>query len=291
MRYDNCGPTGLDYAPCRYGTLRTLFRGPKADLTRPYAAFLGGTATFGKFIPCPYPHIAGPAVGLEPLNLGVVNAGPDVFLRDEGLLEIAAQAAVTVVQITGVPNLTNRYYSVHPRRNDRVLQASALLRTVYRDVDFTQFSFTRHMLQALQTLSPERFAILRIELQEAWLARVRQMLLRIDSPKVLLWMGEADMPAAPDGADCVTSHSSPLFINRQMVEVLKPDVEAVVEVVASPAALAARTEGMVFSQMEAAAAESQLSVAHHNEAAEALAPVLARFAPAGRVPVTKKARQ
>jgi hypothetical protein len=61
----------------------------------------------------------------------------------------------------GAQNLSNRLYTVHPRRNDRFLRASGILRTIYRDVDFTEFHFTRHMLDHLRCLSEDRFDIVR----------------------------------------------------------------------------------------------------------------------------------
>jgi hypothetical protein len=64
---------------------------------------------------------------------------------------------VTVVQVLAVQNLSNPYYTVHPRRNDRFLRASARLQNLYQDVDFTEFHFTRHMLQTLQMVSAPRF--------------------------------------------------------------------------------------------------------------------------------------
>ncbi len=35
----------------------------------------------------------------------------------------------------GAQNLSNRFYAVHPRRNDRFLRASTLMKTIFREVD------------------------------------------------------------------------------------------------------------------------------------------------------------
>ena len=64
------------------------------------------------------------------VNLGCLNAGPDVYLNDPEILRIASKADVTVLQVVGAANLTNRFYTVHPRRNDRFLHASPWLQTV-----------------------------------------------------------------------------------------------------------------------------------------------------------------
>ena len=55
-----------------------------------------------------------------------------------------------MIQVSGAQNLSNRFHAVHPRRNDRFLRASTLLKTIYRDVDFTEFNFTRHLLTTLR---------------------------------------------------------------------------------------------------------------------------------------------
>ena len=51
------GETSLDYLPCRYGRSKLLFRGPRRDLTAPYAAVLGGGETYGKYVARPFPAL------------------------------------------------------------------------------------------------------------------------------------------------------------------------------------------------------------------------------------------
>ena len=46
MTYDALGAGALDYLPCRYGTSKLLFRGPRRPLKEPYIAFLSGTETY-----------------------------------------------------------------------------------------------------------------------------------------------------------------------------------------------------------------------------------------------------
>ncbi len=172
MAYAYPGDGALDYFPCRYGKSKLLFRGPRRDLAKPYVAVLGGTETYGKFVPVPYPALVEQQTGLRMVNLGCINAGPDVYVNEPVVLDIASKAQVTVVQIVGAQNLSNRFYAVHPRRNDRFLRASSLLCTIFREVDFTEFHFTRHMLQTLQAVSPEKFEVVAEELRAAWVARM-----------------------------------------------------------------------------------------------------------------------
>ena len=149
MTFETMGSGPLDYAPCHYGDSRLVFRGPARLLRGDYVAFLGGTETYGKFLAAPYPVLVEDALGLPAANFGQINAGVDVYLNDPGVTAAAANAAVAVVQVMGANNMSNRFYTVHPRRNDRFLRASATMQAVFRDVDFTEFHFTRHMLGAL----------------------------------------------------------------------------------------------------------------------------------------------
>nr|WP_272009840.1 DUF6473 family protein [Roseovarius sp. ZX-A-9] len=271
MAYEKLGGMPLDYRPCRYGKSKLLFRGPRRDLSGQYVAFLGGTETYGKFISRPYPALVEARTGLKCVNLGWPNAGIDVFLHDPDVLSLAARAQVVVLQVLPAQNMSNRFYSVHPRRNDRFVEASPLLRSAYREVDFTEFHFTRHILHRLRSVSEERFALVRAELQIAWIARMKLLLNQFGIPVVLLWLsshrpGEsADQPHVSD---------DPAFVTAAMLEALRPYVVQLVDATASPGTQEDGTRGMVFSQFDAAAAAELLGPAAHTEAAERLAPVI-----------------
>jgi len=268
MAYENLGESLLDYYPCRYGKSKLLFRGPRRKLDGDYIAFLGSTETYGKYIEVPYPDLTEQLTGVRSVNFGCVNAGADVFLGDLTVLDACAAARLTVLQVMGAQNMSNRFYSVHPRRNDRFLRASALLQRIYREVDFTEFNFTRHLLTTLQALSDERFQLVRQELREAWIARTRTILQKIGGDVVLLWLADhsPDEEWNPEGIG-----SDPLFVDRGMLLELQPLVKDIVEVVPSASAVAEGTDGMVYSPLEEPAAKELLSLGAHREAAEALA--------------------
>ncbi len=176
MSYDTTGRGGLDYFPCRYGRSRLHFRGPRRRLLGDYALFIGGSETYGRFIETPFPALLEAETGIKCVNFGWQNAGVDAFLNDPTVIEIASKARVTVVQVMGAQNMSNRYYTVHSRRNDRFLNASGLMKQMFRDVDFTEYAFNRHLLSSIRQLSPERYQMIREELKEAWLARMRHLL-------------------------------------------------------------------------------------------------------------------
>lgn len=282
MKQETIDTGGLHYAPCRYGMSRIFFRGPKRRLDSPYVAFVGGTEVFGKFIDRPLSTLVEAELNTTCVNLGCVNAGVDAFVNDPTIMGICHDADATVVQIMGANFMSNRFYSVHPRRNDRFLRASTVMEAIYNDVDFSDFTFTRHMLQTLHSISPERFDIVVSELREAWVARMKNMLGQIGPRAVLMWFSKT--PLSNDPWDSLPNplQIDPLFITREMVDQLRELCMDVVEIVPTNVALGQGTRGMYFSAMQAQAAGQMMGVACHQEASatmvRCLRPVLAHKA-------------
>ncbi|QDC11050.1 hypothetical protein FHY55_18225 [Oceanicola sp. D3] len=269
MTYATRGQCALDYMHCRYGKSRLLFRGPRRKLDGKYVAFFGGTETYGKFVELPFPSLVEELTGRRCVNFGCLNAGADLYVNDPTLVDAASRAAVTVVQVMGAQNMSNRFYAVHPRRNDRFLRASSLMKTVFREVDFTEFNFTRHMLCTLHRVSVEKYKMVVEELKAAWVARMETMLARLPGKVVLLWVRDGRQPCRDEGLGC-----DPLFVDEDMVDSLRPKLAGVVEVTPSADAWSKGTEGMVFTEMEAPVAAEMPGPLVHQEIAEALSPVV-----------------
>lgn len=225
MAYAFSEAQALDYASWRHGSSRLTFRGPAPELHGDYVAVLGGTETYGKYVPEPFPALTGRMAGVAVANLGCANAGPDVYINDPGVMEIAGRSRLAVMQIMGAQNLSNRHYIVHPRRNDRFLRASAQLRQMFPEVDFTEFNFTRHMLRTLQAVSPERFERVAEELRQSWVARMKSIMAQLPEV-ILLWMSDR-LPPARGGADL---DHEPLLVDAGMIAAIRPFATAMVEV-------------------------------------------------------------
>ena len=266
MAYDSMVEGGLDYQPCRYGASKVLFRGPEKRLDGTHVAVIGGTETYGKLIAHPYPDLLEDALGRTCVNFGCVNAGVDVFAADGVVQQACREAALTVVQLTGAQNMSNRFYSVHPRRNDRFLKPSPALRVIYPQVDFAEISFTGHLLRTLEEADPARFELVRDELRQAWTARMRGLVRRIGPRVVLLWMSER---RPEERAECRTGRE-PLFVTRAMLDELCPDVLDLVEVVADRPSAAHGTAGMVFAPLQESAAADLPGPEVHAAVADAL---------------------
>ncbi|MEP1767876.1 MAG: DUF6473 family protein [Sulfitobacter sp.] len=275
MTYDVLGAGALDYMPCHYGTSKLSFRGPKRNLKEPYLAFLGGTQTFGKFIEQPYPLRVEHLTGVPSVNFGQINAGLDVFSKEQVVLEASQQARVTVIEVMGATNMSNLIYSVHPRRNDRFLRTTAQMRHLYPEVDFSQFNFTKHMLLHLEAHDQERFQTVKRVLQRTWVRKMRLLLKRLGSAVVLLRIGESGQK--PEGALGWQDSFAPAFVTDQMIDALSGLVEEFVDVPCAAAQPHVRTDGLVFNFTEEEAVQKVAAPQCHSKVAQALLPVLDRL--------------
>ncbi len=220
MSYGQPCAGALDYYPCRYGTSRAVFRGPSRDLSADYIAMLGGSQTFGKYIAAPYPTLVEEVTGWQVANLGGLNAGPDFYLGDPAALEVAAGARVAVVQITGAEAVSNPFYTVHSRRNDRFVAVTPKLAALFPEVEFTDIHFTRHLLCVLRDTCPDRFQTVVQVLKSTWIGRMQALLAHLPPHRILLWMAEVlprDLAADLDPA------CGPLLIDRPMIAALLPE--------------------------------------------------------------------
>ena len=271
MAYAFPGEGSLDYFPCRYGASRLIFRGPRRSLERPYVVFLGGTETYGKYVPDPFPDLVEDEIGFGAVNLACVNAGLDVFLAEDSVAEIARGAEAVVLQVLGAINQTNRYYMVHQRRNDRFIGATPLLKALFRDVDFTEFTFTRHMLRTLQATSADRFDVVAEELRSVWVQRMTSLLSKFPQRAVLLWMAEHTPPAQSRRAALA---GDPILVDADMLAKVLPLARGYVEVISPQSSGATGLDGMAFPPLEAPAAAALPGPAAHRDVARALAEAL-----------------
>lgn len=280
MDEQGTGPGAIDYAPWQWPGSRLWMRGPERSVSGRYIAVLGGLETFGRFVARPFPDLLEEALGLRCLNLGAAHAGPEAYLADGALIGACGRAEATVISVTGAHALSNRFYKVHPRRNDRVICHEAALRALYPEIDFSQHSFVRHLLGDLERASPERFGEVRDELRRAWVVRMERLCERIGRDVVLLWMGDR---GPGDPAESIHDGDPP-FVTRAMLGALRGLVRGKVEAVGLPDG--DDLAGRICGENEARAALRLPGPALHRQAAEelsvALRALLRSAAPAAR---------
>lgn len=211
---------------CQYGQSKLVFRGPKRSLGDDYIAFLGGSETYGRNVQQPFPEVIEQKLGVTCVNLGWPNAGIEVLLNDPALIKIASGAVATVLQVPGAVNLNTRYYKVHPRRNDRFIEAHQDLRDLFPTVDFTEFSFTRHMLSTLKQVSPVDFLHVQAELAAVWTDGMRRLIRAIGTPVVLLWLADRKPNEIWDRPD---HDGDPVMVSREMIEAVYGDANGYLE--------------------------------------------------------------
>ncbi len=260
----------LDYDLWRVGASRCEFRGPEVDLGAPYLAVLGGSEAYGKFVEQPFPHLLAERLEAPVVNLGLMNAGLALVQNEASVLDVAVQADVTVVQVLGAQNMSNCFYSVHPRRNDRFIAASPRLKALYPQVDFTGFHFTGHLIQTLEDIDPWAFSTVLEELRVAWVENMLAVLGSIPGQSVLLWMSER----SPDDPGRGSVAADPAFVDREMLRELEGHHAGLVEVVASDAARQEGVQGMCHKPDDAAIARMLPGPLFHAEVAAALEPAV-----------------
>ena len=254
-RFRDIGALRLDW--CRYGLSRLDFRGPRKPLDKGYVACLGGSDTLARFIRHPYADLLEEELGVTCLNLGLAKTGPDAFLGDGALRAILHDAWAVVVELPSAANLSNRFYKVHPRRNDRFIAPTEALLTLFPDVDFTDVAFTGHLLAKLERIDPVRFETVAQVLRQTWLRRMTELLGSLSGPVQLLWFDRGE-----GAAEIVT-------------EGMRAELAALADGLIRIPVQKGEISGMSFGPLDRPIAEQEVGVSGHRAAASALADALA----------------
>ncbi|MEX0349255.1 MAG: DUF6473 family protein [Paracoccaceae bacterium] len=260
MSYQVSGAASPAEMTCFYGNSRLPVRGPRRDLDARYLACLGGAETFGRFVPSPFCELLERRLKRKTVNLGGVNCGLDAWLADPDLISVASGAELCVLQLPVLHQLSNRFYRVHPRRNDRFLRASEQLQALYPEVDFTEFHFTGHLMHRLKAVDSGRFLTVQTELERAWQSRMQQLIAVLDTSVVLLRLQTLTEEASGD----------PVPLSAQMLARIAPNAQAVLDVPVHPAAESMELGDMIFGTLQQPVAEHMLGPATHQIIADRL---------------------
>ena len=165
--------------------------------------------------------------------------------------------------------MSNPFYKVHPRRNDRLVAPSAQMRRLCPGIDFRDIHYVRHLLAVVQDHSRDTFDTMVAELRALWLKRMRLVIGRIPGPVILVLISDNTAHLADDPLGGV-----PLFVQPAMVEDLARDCDGLVCYDATATHKSTGTRDMVFNALQARLARRLLPPACHNELAEILKPVV-----------------
>lgn len=200
------------------GTRRFLFRGPKPKHVEEgeYVACLGGAQTFGRFVENPYPSLLQAATGVDFLNLGIGDGKPAFYLHAKGLLEYLNRARAVVVQVFSARAVANSRFQPADIDNSFLKDKTAGqdAKSVFADHAYSA------LLKQLDKPSVRRIVA---ETRRNYLSQMQDLLSLIKPPKILFWFSVRD----PDYTESLDSAASllgeyPHFVNRDMLEQLKP---------------------------------------------------------------------
>ncbi|WP_136685237.1 DUF6473 family protein [Falsirhodobacter xinxiangensis] len=135
--------------------------------------------------------------GCPVLDLGLRHAGPDALLQAD--LRLAAKAETVVLVLSPLRNLSNAFYLVHPRRNDRFVAPTPLITSLFPEVDFTGIHFTHHLVRTLAATCEERLAEVTADVRRRWREAMGEVahrlpqavLLHLDDPSERLGVEDA----------------------------------------------------------------------------------------------------
>lgn len=265
MSFPGAGYNAFYDELCRYGGSAQMCRGPKRALDAPYLAFLGTSETFGKFALRPFADILEDITARDCVNLGCGDLGLDALLADEDLLTIAQGADQVVIQVMPASHLSNPFYRVHPRRNDRFLEPTPALRDLYPEVDFSYFHFTRHVLADLEKECPTRFRAIADALQTLWQEKMTALTARFSPAPTLLWL-QYDSPRMVGRK--LGPHRD--FVTQGMMDTLRSGLAGVIEIAVKPASFSGEVTKMDAGPLSAPAAAQMIGQSTHFEIAEIL---------------------
>jgi hypothetical protein len=198
-------------------------RGPRPSLeSGSFFVSVGAAQTFGRFCARPYPTILSDELALDVLNLGVAGAGPSFFLRRPRLLACINQARFAIVQVLSGRSEDNSCFESF---------GTGLLR---RRSDGSRIPPDPAYEELLETRSEAFVRQLIAETRSNWLRNFRDLLARIQIPKILFWFSER----SPDYTEEYTEVDDlfgqfPQLVNAAMIAKLRPLADTYVECVSS----------------------------------------------------------
>jgi hypothetical protein len=98
-----------------------FFEGQQRLCQRLMSPFWADLLVLGKRSKKTYTEGIETLTGMAGVNLAIPQSGPDAYLADESILNIARGAVACVIELGGVQNCSNAFYKTHPRRNDRFI--------------------------------------------------------------------------------------------------------------------------------------------------------------------------
>lgn len=200
-------------------------RGPqiREDATR-FATILGAGQSFGVLVRDPYSHKLSRTFSMEVMNLSVGGSAPTLYLRSKAAIEASNQSSLCIIQILSARSSQSSYFESRGGKN--------MLRPRGSKLPFVpgDTAFRSLFAHEPSTIPP----IVIGELRANWIKEMLQLLGLIKIPKILLWFSKRspDLPESFANFD-EASGAFPHFVNRAMIDEIRPYADDYVEVVSS----------------------------------------------------------
>lgn len=221
----------FNYNTYRFGRSRQIFRGPQPTLRGKYIACLGSSYTFGRYSDLPFTNLLSQNFDVPVANFGTDGAGAGFFLGDPEVKKAASKAKLCIVQAMSAASISNRMFTVRPRRNARLHEVSDLLMGIFPEVDFDRFAFTKPMLRYLRELDESRFRLVANEMKNAWIGRTQTLLSSMECPTILFWFSQRQPDDLLSDLSDPTGMHYPHYVDSAMLDTVKTAAEGYVECV------------------------------------------------------------
>jgi hypothetical protein len=219
------------------------FRGPVPDLSRPFVAFVGDDATFGRGVGDPFASMVARQLGLPCLNLGLGGAGPR-FAAHPAVLAVLQRARLVVVQMPSGSAASNSLYD----RTDITRDEGDYLLTAQ------PMGFEAFLAEILLREDPALMQRIVRETRDDQVVGMRHLGESLRVPALLTWIANRSPDHAFDGGSVHgVLGPPPHLLDRHVVARTAPQFTAYVECVAPPHAAASVLHELAAARLVPAA--------------------------------------
>jgi hypothetical protein len=192
-----------------------------------FIIFVGASQTFGRLVQAPFPFIVENRVGIKAFNMGRAGAAPRFFLDNTQLLDYAANAKCSVLQVLSARGVENSML-FPPNSNELFLASKTgeFSGKLYADIAWD------HLLRKLPL--PSLMDVVE-ETQERWFSEMNDLVAMLPKPVILLWFARRLPSYQISNSSLITLYGEfPHFVNSTLLARLKRRVDYYIECVTVP---------------------------------------------------------
>lgn len=198
-----------------------LVRGPDPRPLRPggYITCIGAAATFGRFCDLSYPEILGGFVDRQILNFGVSAAGPQYFLENKAIIDVANRGEKVVLEVLSARSSSNSKFKSIGGKN------------IFTHIETGETYHERDVYPPLYETDRVDEAVALINQSRAtWVRQMKELIGLFEKPVYLLWHSKRKAKYKENRRN-YGGHISkyPQMVNQTMLDQLKDDVEQVID--------------------------------------------------------------